>query len=51
MTHCQQCNKDTPSVEGKFKDIVYAADGEYLTVYVCSCTECGCHKPEESSVG
>lgn len=50
MTHCKQCNKDTMSTENKFKDAVYAEDGEYLTVYVWSCAECGAHKDEESSV-
>lgn len=50
MTFCQQCKKDTSSTENKFKDIVYAQDGEYLTVYVWSCVECGCHKSDESSV-
>lgn len=50
MSHCKECNKDTLSTEGKFKDIVYAEDGEYLTVYVYSCVECGAHKDNESYV-
>ena len=50
MSHCNNCNKDTLSTEGKFKDVVYAEDGEYLTVYVYSCVECGEHKSNESWV-
>lgn len=50
MSHCSTCNKDTASTENKFKDIVYSESGEYLTVYVYSCMECGEHKPDESYI-
>lgn len=48
MTHCKVCNKNTDSTSDKFKDAVTDGSGNYITVYVYSCSECGEHKPEES---
>lgn len=51
MSHCKECNKDTESIETRFKDAVFATGGEYIDVYVYSCAECGAHKEDESYVG
>lgn len=51
MTYCKECDKDTETEIGKFKDVVYSKDGEYIDVHVASCTECGAHKSMESDVG
>lgn len=51
MTYCEVCDKETGSVENRYKDVVQSEDGEYHDVYVSSCQECGSHKFNESSVG